>query len=78
MRSNEEVREAIATLGTTFLSYEVRRYVWGSYEHEAGKAVAMFQALCWAVGASAGVDEMLEYARLKLAQYAEQEKSHVQ
>lgn len=74
MRSEEEVREAITTLGTTFLSREVRRHVWGSYEVEAGKAVAMLQTLCWVVGAPAGLDETLEYARLKLAQYAEQEE----
>jgi hypothetical protein len=80
MRSGEEVRQAIAILGTTFASTAIRKHVWGDYQQTAHEAWAALEALGWVEGVNeAGFRDTLEYARLKLAEYAEQkETSHAE
>ena len=72
MRSDAEVRRAIALLGSTFADGELRRFIWGSLEQEAGRASAMLQTLFWVVGADeSDFSLILKYVELKLAQNAE-------
>lgn len=71
MRSDEEIRQAIAILGASF-GPEMRRWVWGTQEEEAGRAWAMFQILGWVAGANDSTFNVtLEYVGLKILQYTE-------
>lgn len=78
MRSSQELREAIAILGASFIG-PARGFVWGANGAEAARAWAMFQALGWAAGADDSTFGVtLEYASLKLAEYIrlEGDKNH--
>ena len=75
-RSGEEIRQAIAIIGASFIGPQMRRHVWGNYDQEAGKAWAMFQALGWVAGADdSDFNQTLEYIALKMTEYAENERN---
>lgn len=72
MRSEEEVKAAIAVLGATFIGGEMRHFVWGSVDEERGRAWAMFQVLGWVAGApDSDFTTTLEFVARKIAQYTE-------
>lgn len=61
-------------LGASFIGSEMRKFVWGSLEHEAGKASAMIQAIAWVVGAEdSAFGKTLEYVTLRMQLYVRQE-----
>jgi len=77
MRTDEELREAIAIVGASFTSTPLREFVWGGAPGSALEAWAAFQALGWAVGANdSGFAATLAFVTLKLQQYAELEENH--
>ena len=74
MRTEEEVKQAIAIIGASFVGPDMRRHVWGTMEQEAGRAWAMFQVLGWVANADESDFHLtLEYIALKIQEYTEKE-----
>jgi len=78
MRSEDDVRQAIAILGASFGCAELRWFVWHRYPEAEREARAAFQTLGWVAGAEeSGFARALEYVALKLEQHTrEEEKNH--
>lgn len=76
MRTEEEIHQAVAIIGASFVGPEMRRHVWGNYDQEAGRAWAMFQVLGWVAGADdSDFNLTLEYIALKMNEYVENERN---
>lgn len=75
MKNPEELQQAIAILGYTFTSPELRRYFWEFSPEAATRAWAAFTVLGWVMGAEeAEFGLTLEYAKHKLRQHVREEK----
>lgn len=75
MRTEEEIHQAVAIIGASFVGPEMRRHVWGNYDQEAVRAWAMFQVLGWVAGADdSDFNLTLEYIALKMNEYVENER----
>ena len=74
MRTEAELRGAIAILGASFAS-PLKPIIWGFSPQLAREAWVAFQALGWVAGAEeSGFSETLEYATLKFNQYIQEQE----
>ena len=75
MRTEAEVKQAIAILGASFIGPEMRRHVWGGLSQEAGRAWAVFQVLGWVAGSDdSDFDLTLQSIALRVQEYIEQKQ----